>query len=307
VITVPDFLQPLEKTTSPFPREAVQAAVERREESFPILLDALKSVIEHPGDIPGDYLLHEYALRLLAQFRDARAYPLAVAIARLPEVDALLGDTITSDLGQIMASVSGGDPKPIQELIEDDAAEEFARSAGLTALGVLCREGQLSREDFSEYLRSLFEGRLAREESFVWTALADVCSHFGFAEHERAVREAWDAHLVDPTFADWADLEAEIRSGKFQEKKAAGYSFLDDVSSSMMWWHCFTPEAALDDDDVDDEEDPADDKLPGDPPSWEAELDEIAEVPGPIRAEPKIGRNDPCPCGSGKKFKKCCG
>jgi uncharacterized protein len=22
---------------------------------------------------------------------------------------------------------------------------------------------------------------------------------------------------------------------------------------------------------------------------------------------PKIGRNDPCPCGSGKKFKQCCG
>jgi uncharacterized protein len=26
-----------------------------------------------------------------------------------------------------------------------------------------------------------------------------------------------------------------------------------------------------------------------------------------VRAAPKIGRNDPCPCGSGKKFKKCCG
>ncbi len=25
------------------------------------------------------------------------------------------------------------------------------------------------------------------------------------------------------------------------------------------------------------------------------------------RVEPKVGRNDPCPCGSGKKFKKCCG
>jgi hypothetical protein len=25
------------------------------------------------------------------------------------------------------------------------------------------------------------------------------------------------------------------------------------------------------------------------------------------RSEPKIGRNDPCPCGSGQKFKKCCG
>ena len=27
----------------------------------------------------------------------------------------------------------------------------------------------------------------------------------------------------------------------------------------------------------------------------------------PVRKGPKVGRNDPCPCGSGKKYKKCCG
>jgi preprotein translocase subunit SecA len=27
----------------------------------------------------------------------------------------------------------------------------------------------------------------------------------------------------------------------------------------------------------------------------------------PIHVEPKIGRNDPCPCGSGKKYKACHG
>ena len=26
-----------------------------------------------------------------------------------------------------------------------------------------------------------------------------------------------------------------------------------------------------------------------------------------VREGPRIGRNDPCPCGSGKKYKKCCG
>ncbi|MES9831503.1 MAG: YchJ family protein [Candidatus Thiodiazotropha sp. DIVDIV] len=26
-----------------------------------------------------------------------------------------------------------------------------------------------------------------------------------------------------------------------------------------------------------------------------------------VRKQPKVGRNEPCPCGSGKKFKKCCG
>lgn len=34
-------------------------------------------------------------------------------------------------------------------------------------------------------------------------------------------------------------------------------------------------------------------------------------LPGKVetfrRATPKVGRNDPCPCGSGKKFKRCCG
>ena len=31
-----------------------------------------------------------------------------------------------------------------------------------------------------------------------------------------------------------------------------------------------------------------------------------SEKPQPARAQ-KVGRNDPCPCGSGKKYKKCCG
>ena len=31
------------------------------------------------------------------------------------------------------------------------------------------------------------------------------------------------------------------------------------------------------------------------------------QKPSPVRAQKKIGRNDPCTCGSGKKYKKCCG
>ncbi len=33
----------------------------------------------------------------------------------------------------------------------------------------------------------------------------------------------------------------------------------------------------------------------------------MAEKAKPIRTGPKVGRNDPCPCGSGKKYKHCCG
>lgn len=45
-----------------------------------------------------------------------------------------------------------------------------------------------------------------------------------------------------------------------------------------------------------------------------AELDQLTasktmspyQMPAPSRAD-HIGRNEPCPCGSGKKYKKCCG
>ena len=34
---------------------------------------------------------------------------------------------------------------------------------------------------------------------------------------------------------------------------------------------------------------------------------QVRQSQQPIRVEPKVGRNEPCPCGSGKKYKKCCG
>jgi len=37
-----------------------------------------------------------------------------------------------------------------------------------------------------------------------------------------------------------------------------------------------------------------------------SDVERILAPPTPALAGPKVGRNDPCPCGSGKKFKKCC-
>ncbi len=36
-------------------------------------------------------------------------------------------------------------------------------------------------------------------------------------------------------------------------------------------------------------------------------LERLLNPPKPKIAEKKVGRNEPCPCGSGKKYKKCCG
>jgi len=44
-----------------------------------------------------------------------------------------------------------------------------------------------------------------------------------------------------------------------------------------------------------------------DKPEDISDLENMLHPPAPASASNKVGRNEPCHCGSGKKFKKCCG
>jgi preprotein translocase subunit SecA len=45
----------------------------------------------------------------------------------------------------------------------------------------------------------------------------------------------------------------------------------------------------------------------GNPSDMVSEASDAMSKATPMRTGPKVGRNDPCPCGSGKKYKQCCG
>ena len=46
--------------------------------------------------------------------------------------------------------------------------------------------------------------------------------------------------------------------------------------------------------------------LEPDKPEDISDLQRALNPTGPVKSE-KVNRNDPCPCGSGRKYKKCCG
>jgi SWIM/SEC-C metal-binding protein len=48
-------------------------------------------------------------------------------------------------------------------------------------------------------------------------------------------------------------------------------------------------------------------KLEPEKPEDIIDLERLLNPPKPKIAEKKVGRNEPCPCGSGNKYKKCCG
>lgn len=70
--------------------------------------------------------------------------------------------------------------------------------------------------------------------------------------------------------------------------------------------HDFTAEAEQEGDEVEFEQDRSfASEVEGEEPQGDVELEQLPVAP--IHVEAHVGRNDPCPCGSGKKYKKCCG
>ena len=157
-----EILHQLERFTGNFPRTAVEEAAARQEEVTPELLRILEETVDRAAqiDAEGGYMAHLYAMFLLAQFRETRAYPLVVRFALLPEdiQYSLCGDFITESLGQVLASVCGGDLAGIQSLIENESADQWVRGAALSGLVTLVAAGQKSRDEIVSYFASLFRG-----------------------------------------------------------------------------------------------------------------------------------------------------
>ena len=299
-----EILRQLERATGKFPRAAVESAIAHREEVVPELLRILDDTVEHAaerGD-DGGYMAHFYAMFLLAQFREARAYPLVVRFASLPggDLEALCGGFITEDLGRVLASVCGGELDGIQSLIENDETDEWVRGAALGSLVTLVAAGQKSREEIVAYFAELFRGKLARRWSHAWDSLVDASTDIYPAELIDDIKQAYEDDLVDPTYIGFDDVERELASGKDQVLTRLAEDphrrLVEDTAREMERWACFREEEPF----------PTSDSPP---PLWTDSLGlgSTAAVAQIRRPGPKTGRNEPCPCGSGKKYKKCCG
>jgi hypothetical protein len=86
MMTIPEILKELEPYTGRFPMQAMQAAIEQREAITPELLRVVEAIAANPIEAAKreDYMLPVFALYLLAQFREQRAYPAIVKMFSAP-------------------------------------------------------------------------------------------------------------------------------------------------------------------------------------------------------------------------------
>ena len=294
---VNEILKQLEFNTGKFPRRAVEAAVACPDKIVPELLRILEHAVEHPEEIEREqgYLAHIYAMFLLAQFRETKAYPLIVRFCQLPGelLLDLTGDVVTEDMDRILASVCGGDTSLIEELIENPDVNEYVRNAACRSLNALVAEGALARKTVVSYYKSLLNEKLERDLSFIWSGLAACCDRIYPEEFIEDLRKAYEEDLIDSFYISLECLEETLHESKeavLARLRLAYQGLIEDTILEMQGWACFEKDR-----------------------QWKkrkqrASVDRIPDIPEPKpEKRKKIGRNEPCPCGSGKKYKKCCG
>lgn len=270
-------------TSGHFPRKALQAAIAQREAITPHLLKSLENAPRVLGRMVADdnYMLPLYAFYLLAQFREPRAYPLIVDFFSLPGESPLdmTGDFVTEDLGRVLASVSGGNMAPMKRLVRNPRINEFTRGAALGGLVSLFVNDLQPREAVIAYLRHLLRGGLEQKYSYVWEGLLSTCASLCAEELLEDLQQAADKDLFEDF--DWfTEVMSQGKEARLASlRNDPHHQLVADTVAEIEWWACFRP--------------------PPRPPV-------ITPKPAPAPGQ-KIGRNAPCPCGSGKKYKHCCG
>jgi hypothetical protein len=275
------------------PRAAMQWALDHWQAASPRFVSRLRAFAAAGGrsDVAADELF--YILHLCGEKGEMRAFaPLCGMIARDPDIDEWMGDAVTETLPGILIKVFDGDVGLLQSAIESPSGDEFARASALAALGYLARaRGVMSDADMRAYLRGIRRDLEPRGESIIWTAWATTAAHLGFSDLRLdAILLNKEGFIAERDF-DADDFDRKIALARSDPAGLAGFERdlvrpFDDAIGTLESW-------VGDDGDLDSGE------------GFEPEELATGQAPyfNPYRG---VGRNDPCPCGSGKKFKKCC-
>jgi hypothetical protein len=283
-------------------QEAVTAADAHRDALTERLLEALERGLADPGAASqADASLFSYALYLMAKWRETRAYPYVIRWLGLPDEEPfeIAGDIVTMDGSRILAAVCDGNLDPITSLIVNRHADEWGRSAGINALAHLAAWAELPRSTIVDRYLWLAREGLERQPSPVWDSLAYSCADIEAIEVFPELRRAYDDGLINPQTVGRSDLDdvENVPRGEMLRQTRERRP-IEDVAKAVAWWDRRSADSS-------GGQEPHEDGIDFD--SLSADDDDFVEVSEPYRAPPKVGRNEPCPCGSGKKYKKCCG
>jgi hypothetical protein len=298
-MTIDDVIRDFETTGNTLPRASIQWALDHWDEAASRLVDLLERYASgaERSDRMRDALF--FVIHLLGEKAEARGFAPLCQLLRDPEAaEEVLGDAITETLPKILISTFDGSLPRLKQLIEDPAADEWARDSALGAMGYLTRDGRIANEEMRAYLLHLHAEMLPRAIHPVWIGWVMAVTHLGYEDFAEVAEDVID-RFIDPAFMRLEDFCRDLRRTLDDPERMAGFEFdrlrpFEGAIERLSQWYYFTEEY---------QKDQA--RLAADQAARERLAESNTGQPY-LNHQRKLGRNDPCPCGSGKKYKKCC-
>ncbi|GGF62942.1 hypothetical protein GCM10011332_16070 [Terasakiella brassicae] len=280
------------ETTNELPEEALRYCLAHQEQVTPYFLQKLQDFVDEDGD---NWQVHEgifFITHLLADMEAQQAFPLFIRLLEKNNINALdeaFGPDLTTVSGSLISTYNG-DQQALERIIMDASLNEFHRDFAFNAWGYLVADNRIDRKHAEQFLKKCGDEMLPRSENMVWGGWLSNSSLLGFESlKEEGLKIIVDGRMPERlTSSDYYlkdlenGMETQDRSKLFHEFHV--YPF-EDIIGNLKTWAAFNKQ---------------DDVHPA--YSWNPSHQNM-----PVFNDYRdVGRNDPCPCGSGKKFKKCC-
>ncbi len=243
---------------------------------------------------PGDGWSPIQVVHILPLIKNKESFELLLDIIRYHEDD--LNDWLTEDVPSLLVAFGEEFMEPLMDFTEDETLEVFARSTATSALGALGIRFPQHQENIKQRFIKLLK---TTEDGTFAAIVADDLASFHDPSVMPEIRKAFEEGRIDDPFVKEKELEDTI-NGVFYDIDANTFkrntvSPIDHFSlENIERLHLINSEEGEEDDFEEEDFSRLLDE------SFESEMN--YEKP----KKEKIGRNDPCPCGSGKKYKKCC-
>jgi hypothetical protein len=305
-----EIIEELDCAGTRLPKEAIRRAQQHRDQVVPRLIEVIRRATQEirEGNKPeGD--AHFFALFLLTEFRAKEAFPVILEAVSLPGEGPcdLFDDAITSVLARALVTLVDNPAELLEEMIPNAELNEYVRWEAAQAYCCLVREGRMEREEAVERLRRHLCVARDNKDYQITTFLIVVLSSLCPREAYDDIKEAYERDLVEAYFMGLEDIDRAIAEGEAGMREGfdkQGPTFIDDTIEELSSWAAFQEEPKR-------SWTPSLMPTPQPTPPPRTPDPDLATMrvdpPGTLPPAPQAGRNDPCPCGSGKKFKKCCG
>jgi SEC-C motif/Protein of unknown function (DUF1186) len=235
-----------------------------------------------------------HALALLGHFRAEEKLPFLLDLfaERSELVELLISDFLTETSYMVFYHCGQNQIPALKEYVKDFGADNiYAKTAILKAMGLMAQKQEDKKAAVLHAFHELFDFVLAIDDedladssdfSFFCSKLCIEVWGLGDQVFLVKAKKIYDKILVETFFSGtWEYYEKNFN-------KPQEYETYDDICE----WYRSTEQWNQ----------PS--NLKG---TFKSPLIHSTPSRSPIKAEPKVGRNDPCPCGSGKKYKKCHG